>query len=151
MKRIFLLFFPVIYLVAFLGLGFAADHPGKSVVEHPGKPITADFVKKSIRDYVNSQEKAGNGIFVIRDEKLSKEWRLKLSKIHDPVRMFEKDGQTFYFTCSDFKAVDSDDVLDIDFWMVPKANKLELFDTKIHKVNGEPRYTYEGITIKEIK
>jgi hypothetical protein len=35
--------------------------------------------------------------------------------------------------------------------MVPKGDKLEVTDTKIHKVNGEARYTYEGIEIKEIK
>jgi hypothetical protein len=58
---------------------------------------------------------------------------------------------TIYFACSDFKSAGSEDVLDIDFWMVPKGNKLEVIDTKIHKVNGEPRYGYEGINIKEIK
>lgn len=130
------------------------EHPGKSVEEqkggeHPGKAITADFVKKSIRQHVKGQSK--EGVFVVRDEKLNKEWRLKLSKVHDPVRTFEKDGQTIYFACSDFKSVDSKDVLDIDFWMVPKGDRLEVIDTKIHKVNGVPRYNYEGITIKEIK
>jgi len=130
------------------------EHPGKSVeeqkgTEHPGKAITADFVKKSIQQHVKAQSK--EGVFTVRDEKLSKEWRLKLSKVHDPVRSFEKEGQTIYFACSDFKSVDSKDVLDIDFWMVPKGNKLEVIDTKIHKVNGVPRYNYEGTTIKEIK
>ena len=55
------------------------------------------------------------------------------------------------FTCVDMKSVDGNDVLDIDFWMVPKGDKLEVTDTKIHKVNGEARYNYEGINIKEIK
>jgi len=30
--------------------GKAVEHPGKAV-EHPGKTVTADFVKKSIRDH----------------------------------------------------------------------------------------------------
>lgn len=136
-------------------LVFAAEHPGtsvgdsKSTIEHPGKATTADFVKKSIRAYAKAKET--NGVFTIHDEKLNKEWRLKLATVHDPVRTFEKDGMTIYFACSDFKSVDSKDVLDIDFWMVPKGKKLEVIDTKIHKVNGEPRYGYEGINIKEIK
>ena len=130
---------------------FSVEHPGTSTVEHPGKAITADFVKKSIREHVEAQSKPPGGVFVIRDDKLNKDWRLKLAKIHDPVRMFEKDGKTVYFTCSDFDSSDSKDVLDIDFWMVAKGNKLEVVDTKIHKVNGEPRYTYEGVNIKEIK
>ena len=129
----------------------SADHPGTSTVEHPGKAITADFVKKSIEQHVKDQAKSTGGVFIIRDEKLGKDWRLNLAKVHDPVRTFEKDGMTIYFACSDFKSVENKDVLDIDFWMVPKGNKLEVIDTKIHKVNGEPRYGYEGINIKEIK
>jgi len=132
-------------------LAFSAEHPGTSTTEHPGKAITADFVKKSIEQHVKDQAKSTGGVFIIRDEKLGKDWRLKLAKVHDPVRTFEKDGKTIYFTCSDFESLDGKDVLDIDFWMVPKGNKLEVTDTKIHKVNGEPRYGYEGINIKEIK
>ena len=131
------------------------EHPGKEVektkAEHPGKPVTADFVKKSIKEHVKAQSKATGGVFVIQDDKLNKEWKLKLDKIHDPVRMFEKDGKMIYFTCSDFKSTEGKEVIDIDFWMVPKGEKLEVIDTKIHKVNGAPRYTYEGTEIKEIK
>ena len=126
------------------------EHPGTSTTEHPGRAITADFVKKSIRAYVEAKSSA-KGVFTIHDEKLNKDWYLKLAKVHDPVRTFEKDGKTIYFTCSDFESVDGKEVLDIDFWMIYKGNKLEVTDTKIHKVNGEPRYGYEGINIKEIK
>jgi hypothetical protein len=130
------------------------EHPGRSVeqpkgAEHPGKAITADSVKKSIQGHVKALLKGG--VFTIRDEKLNREWQLTLTKIHDPVRSFEKDGTTIYFACSDFTSVNSKDILDIDFWMVPKGDKLEVVETKIHKVNGEPRYTFEGIELKEIK
>jgi len=134
-------------LLLIFSVGWATEHPG----EHPGNAITASFVKKSIQDYVKDQTKTSGGVFVLRDDKLNKEWRLKLDKIHDPVRSFQKDGRDIYFACSDFKSTESGDVLDIDFWMVTKGNKLQVVDTKIHKVNGEPRYTYEGTEIKEIK
>jgi len=140
-----------------LNFAFSADHPGtsvgpsKSTIEHPGRAITANFVKKSIEQHVNAQAKSNKGMFMIQDVKLNKDWRLKLAKVHDPVRTFEKDGMTIYFACSDFNSVDSKDVLDIDFWMVSKRNKLEVIDTKIHKVNGEPRFGHEGTNIKEIK
>ncbi len=131
-------------------LGIAAEHPG-TVVEHPGKEVTAKNVKKSIQEHVTAVSKGTGGVFIIRDGKLNKEWHVKLDKIHDPVRMFEKDGKTVYFACSDFKSVEGKDLLDIDFWMVPKGDRLEVIDTKIHKVNGEPRYSYEGVKIKEVK
>ena len=43
------------------------------------------------------------------------------------------------------------DVLDIDFWMVPDGKKMKVIDTKIHKLNGKPRFAYEGIEAKPIK
>lgn len=144
-------------IAAFLAAGvcMAAEHPGLVVempkAEHPGKPVTAEFVKNSIEEHVKAQSKATGGVFVIHDDKLNKDWKLKLDKIHDPVRMFEKDGKMIYFTCSDFKSTEGTEVVDIDFWMVPKGEKLEVIDTKIHKVNGEPRYNYEGTEIKEVK
>ncbi|MFZ3208645.1 MAG: hypothetical protein WA140_07395 [Geobacteraceae bacterium] len=135
--------------------GATVEHPGKAVenhkAEHPGKPVTAAFVKKSIKSHVKAQSKAANGVFIIHDEKLGKDWNLKLEKIHDPVRRFEKEGKTIYFTCCDFKATEGKDILDVDFWMVKKGDKLEVIDTKIHKLNGAPRYSYEGTEIKEVK
>lgn len=149
-------------LVIFLSpLVFAAEHPGSGVsgsrehpgakVEQKGKAITADVVKKAIQDHVDGMSKAHGGLFMIHDDKLDKNWQLKFVKVHDPVRTFQKEGQAVYFACSDFKSADGKDLLDIDFWMVPKGDKLEVIDTKIHKVNGEQRYTYEGTQIKEIK
>jgi hypothetical protein len=135
----------------------AGEHPGEAV-EHPGeavkpagKKITADVVKKSIKENIDAQSTAQGGVFIVHDDKLNKNWRLDAYKIHDPVRSFVKGGQTIYFACVDFKSLDGPDVLDIDFWMVPRGNTLVVIDTKIHKVNGKPRYTYEGTETKEIK
>jgi hypothetical protein len=132
------------------GVSGAHEHPG-ATVEQKGKPITAGVVKKAIQDHAQAMSKAHGGVFMIRDDKLNQNWQLKFVKVHDPVRMFQKDGQTIYFACSDFKSVDGKDLLDIDFWMVPKGDNLEVIDTKLHKVNGQARYTYEGVEIKEIK
>src|SRR3990172_6244618 len=157
-KLLFSIFLATVLSLYFIPTLSAAEHPGKpvtpsepgkSVVEHPGKPISADFVKESIQRHVKAASK--EGVFSIRDEKLKKDWKLKMDKIHDPVRVFEKEGKTIYFTCVDFKSVDTKDTLDLDFWLVPKGDKLEVIDTKIHKVNGEARFGYEGTELKEIK
>jgi len=139
------------YVLLFSSVVGAAEHPGKSTIEHPGKAVSAESVKKAIQSHVDSQAKAHGGVFTINDEKTNKTWKLKLSKVHDPVRTFEKDGKTIYFACSDFNSVEGKDVLDIDFWMVPERGGFTVTETRIHKVNGEPRFTYEGISIKEIK
>ena len=166
-KLLFSLFLAAVLSLYFIPALSAAEHPGKPVeqpkgtehpgkkmeerkaIEHPGKPISADFVKESIQRHVKAASK--EGVFSIRDEKLKKDWKLKMDKIHDPVRVFEKEGKTIYFTCVDFKSVDTKDTLDLDFWLVPKGDKLEVIDTKIHKVNGEARFGYEGTELKEIK
>lgn len=131
--------------------GLAAEHGGSPMAEHPGQTVTATEVKNAIKDHVKALSEATNGIFVIKDDKLGRQWQLRLDKIHDPVRTFEKDGRTVYFACSDFRAVDGPDVLDIDFWMVDKGGKLQTIDTRIHKVNGIPRFTYEGTATKEVR
>ena len=128
----------------------AAEHPEKTS-EHPGDEVTAKSVKKGISDHITKQMKADNGVLVIPDDKLNKDWKLKFAVIHDPVRSFMREGKTIFFACIDFKSIKGDDVLDIDFWMMKKGNRFEVIDTKIHKVNGEPRYTYEGTEIKEIR
>jgi hypothetical protein len=145
----FLYFLATLSVAEHPGKPVGPSEPGKSVIEHPGKPISADFVKKSIRSHVKANSK--DGVFTIRDEKLKKDWKLKMDKIHDPVRVFEKEGKTIYFTCVDFKSVNTKDTLDLDFWLVPKGEKLEVIDTKIHKVNGEARFGYEGTELKEVK
>lgn len=126
----------------------AAEHPERTS-EHPGDEVTAKSVKKGISDHIAKQTK--DGALVIHDDKLNKDWRLKFSVIHDPVRSFMRDGKTVFFACTDFKSLDGNDLLDIDFWMVKKGKGFEVIDTKIHKVNGEPRFTYEGTEIKEIR
>ncbi len=127
----------------------AAEHPETS--EHPGDEVTAKSVKKGISDHISKQTKSGSGVLVVHDDKLKKDWKLKFVVIHDPVRSFMKEGKTIFFACTDFKSTESADLLDLDFWMVKKGNTFEVIDTKIHKVNGEPRYTYEGTEIKEIR
>ena len=152
MKKSLFLAVPAILAWSFFNseMAVAAEHPGKAV-EHPGKAISADFVKKSIQTHVKTEEKANGGFFLMSDPESNKSWKLMLATIHDPVRQFEKEGQTIYFACSDFKSVDSEDLLDIDFWMVQDGNELKVIDTKIHKLNGKPRFAYEGIEVKPLK
>jgi hypothetical protein len=126
------------------------EYPGEAI-EHPGEEISADFVKKIVKENINVQSMAQGGVIIIHDDKLNKNWRLKTSRIHDTVYSFEKDGRTIYVASVNFKSLDSPDVLDIDFWFVRKDDNLLLIDTRIHKVNGIPRYTYEGTKLKEIK
>jgi hypothetical protein len=116
-----------------------------------GAIVTAEWVKKAIREHVDAESKKGAGVFALEDPVLTKSWKLTLEKIHDPVRTFEKNGQNFYFACSDFRSLDGGEILDVDFWLILQLNRLQVAETRIHKVDGRERYTYDGVRTTEIR
>lgn len=83
--------------------------------------------------------------YVIHDDKLNKDWQLKLIKVHkDRIVSLDAEGKRL-FACSDFKSVKKGDPgkVDLDFYAVKNPDgSLTIDKTLIHKVNGEPRYTY---------
>jgi hypothetical protein len=128
----------------------AAEYPGE-VLQHPGKEISADFVKKTLKENIDVQSMSQGGVFIIHDDKLNRNWRLNLPRINEPVWSFQKDGRTIYIASAKFKSLDSPDVIDVDFWLAYRDNIFQVIDQRIHKVNGKERYTYEGTGLKEIK
>lgn len=129
--------------------GEGAEHPGKAA-EHPGKKATAAQIIKAIKDHINEVTKANNGIFPVSDAKESKSLRLKLIKVHeDKVSYIKKDDA--YFACTDFVTEDGKTKYDVDFWMKKtKKGALEVYQTKVHKKDGKPRFTYKEDEIVDI-
>jgi hypothetical protein len=128
--------------------GVPSEHPGVKF-ESTGPTITADGVKAAIRGHVRAQSEGG--VYLVKDALLGKTWRLTLDTVHDPVRTFEDDGRRIYFACAEFRSVGEDDVLDIDIWLFAGWDELEVTETKIHKVNGEARFGYDGLRTVEIE
>lgn len=96
------------------------------------------------------------GVFQIRDEKASKDLKLKFVKIHDPVRKLEGKG---YFACTDFHVANKKNkVYDLDFWLNKKDGKLKVTKEKIHKHPSkkegewvkEARYTFKNDKIVKL-
>jgi hypothetical protein len=99
--------------------------------------IRKEYVN-AVREYVKAKEP-----FVIHDDKLNKDWDLKLIRVHKD-RIVSLGGNKF-FACSDFKSVKKGgkDRLDLDFFATKNPDgtwKVE--KVLIHKVNGKPRYTW---------
>ena len=83
--------------------------------------------------HIEKIQKDGKGVFKLVDkDKNNQELTLKFVKIHDPVRKIDGKG---YFACTDFQVVggDSDQLLDLDFWLNPQGDKLIVTETKVHK------------------
>jgi len=127
----------------------AKEHP-----EHPpGKPAQAPEGSKAWMNQIRKEydakvcevgkAKSKTDWYTIHDDKLNKDWNLRVAKVHKD-RIVQL-GPNKFFACSDFKSVKrgEKDKLDLDFiatknpdgsWTIDKA--------LIHKVNGKPRYTW---------
>lgn len=122
------------------------EHPGKThAEEHPGKKemLSASEIIKGIKDHIDNMTKSHGGYYPLRDDKDNKDLRLKFVKIHeDKVSYIKKDKA--YFACTDFVTEDGKTAYDVDFWMKKDFyGKLKVYKTKIHKKDGEPRFTYK--------
>ena len=99
---------------------------------------SAEQIRQTIRDYI-AQIEEDEGAFTIEDETTGKTRTLTLERVHDRV------GKTgdLYYSCTDMRDKDSGEALDLDYDVESYDGELEVVDTRIHKVNGQPRYTYD--------
>lgn len=134
------------FAVLFLSVGFsyAGEHGGK---EHGGKEHgaagtiepSADDIRGAIKKYADDQS-LKTGAFEVSDPQTGKLRRLKLLKVHERV------GKTggYFYSCADFKDMDSGQTLDLDLDVQSAGGKLDVKDVRIHKVDGKERYTYDA-------
>jgi hypothetical protein len=136
MKRKLTIAFAVLSLLA---LNVAAqEHP-----EHPNsstkaKEFSVTDVEKKIKEDI--AEKSKDGVFKVKDPELHKTWDLKLDHVHTE-RLSKLNADT-YFACVDMKDPNGK-VIDVDFFLKSKGDKLEMTDTTIHKIEGKPRYNWK--------
>lgn len=126
--------------------GEAAEHPGAEhpQAEHPGAKagLSAEDIIKGIKDHIASVTEANNGYFPITDTKEGRGLKLKLIRVHeDKVSYIKKEDA--YFACTDFVTLDGKTKYDLDFWMKEEGGELKVYQTKIHKKDGNPRFTYQ--------
>ncbi len=99
---------------------------------------SAEQIRQAIRDYI-SQVEQEEGAFSVDDEVTGKIRTLTLDRVHERV------GKTgdLYYSCTDMKDSETGEMLDLDFDVEAKDDQLNVVDVRIHKVNGQPRYTYD--------
>ncbi len=125
------------------------EHP-----EHPpGKPASAPegskaWMRQIRKEYDAKVCEIGKGksmteSYSIHDDKLNKDWDLRVVKVHKD-RIVQL-GPNKFFACSDFKSVKpgEKDKLDLDFFATKNTDGSWSIDRAlIHKVNGKPRYNW---------
>lgn len=125
--------------------GKPQEHPQGH--EHPlgskawTKQMSREFTK-AVEDYVGQKSAAAGGAFKVHDDKLGKDWALKLVGVHK--KRVAHLGDQHFFACADFKSVEkgSKDKVDLDFYAAKTGAEWKIDKVLIHKVNGQPRYTY---------
>ncbi|MBI4376410.1 MAG: hypothetical protein HY549_08170 [Elusimicrobia bacterium] len=115
------------------------EHPKH---EHPeGSKGWKRAVKKDYTRAVKEHIKNNGGSLKIRDEVLKKDWELSLKRIHKDKIVHL--GDNHFFACADFDSTGSKDKVDLDFYALKQPSGIWVIEkVLIHKVNGQPRYTY---------
>src|SRR6056297_2129174 len=99
---------------------------------------TVDDVETGIRSYIKTQTDKGDGFFAIEDDSL--ELNLRLVRVHTEYLSVLSPGR--YFACVDL-ADTTGDVYDVDFFLSGKPGDMDVTETKVHKLNGKPFYTWK--------
>ena len=110
--------------------GFAATSTVPNVV-------TAD-IEAGIQHYIEEQMRLGGGYFTLPFKE--KELRLKLVRVH--TEYLANLGPRYHFACVDVADIEGD-LYDVDFFLKGDPGSMTVTETTVHKINGQPFYTWE--------
>jgi len=99
---------------------------------------SAKQIRQTIKSYVRGVAKK-QGAFSIDDPMTGTTRQLEFVRVHERV------GKTgsLYYSCTDMRDTQTGELLDLDFDVEATGEQLEVVDQRIHKVNGQARYTYD--------
>lgn len=102
--------------------------------------VTAESLAKFTESYI--KEKSEDGVFGLYDRVTKKKLALTLDKVHDAKLRRTKPNE--HLVCADLKDPEGK-VYDVDFFVkqAGKALKIDKRSVKIHKINGEERYSWK--------
>ena len=125
---------------------YAEEHGGKehagTTQEHGGQAVnvepSAEQIRQAIQGHIGVVEQE-DGAFTIEDDVTGTTRTLTLVRVHERVG---KTGELHY-SCTDMRDTQTGELLDLDFDVEATGEQLEVVDQRIHKVNGQARYTYD--------
>ena len=99
--------------------------------------VTAD-IQAGIERYIEEQTRLGDGFFKLQYNE--KELRLKLVRVH--TEYLANLGPHYHFACVDVADIEGD-LYDVDFFLAGDPGSMTVTETTVHKINGQPFYTWE--------
>ena len=102
--------------------------------------VTAESLAKFTESYI--KEKSKDGVFSLYDRVTKTKLALTLDKVHDAKLRKTKPNE--HLICADLKGNDGK-VYEVDFFVkqVGKALKIDKRSVKVHKIDGEERYSWK--------
>ena len=98
------------------------------------------YYSRTVADYVKDQIKKA-GAFIVHDDVMSKDWRLRMLKVHTE-RIWDQ-GNGHFFACADLREMSGPKTkLDLDFFVRRQGGQWIMDKVVVHKVSGQARYTY---------
>ena len=106
--------------------------------ERPPMPSQEEMIRQVIQLQVQRNAQQDGGLRV-EDPVTGTTRTLELVRVHDRV------GKTgsLYYACTDMRDTASGESLDLDFDVEVDGPRMRVVETRIHKVNGQARYTYD--------
>ena len=128
-----------IFFLIFLALGTFSITQTTGLAETSTVPnvVTAD-IQAGIERYIEEQTRIGGGFFNLQYNK--KELRLKLVRVH--TEYLANLGPRYHFACVDVADIEGD-LYDVDFFLAGDPGSMTVTETTVHKINGQPFYTWE--------
>jgi transglutaminase-like putative cysteine protease len=120
--------------------GAVASPPATTPAGEPAPTphvVTAD-IQAGIEQHIAGQTRAGGGYFKLAFDK--KQLQLKLVRVH--TEYLANLGPRRHFACVDLVGADGE-VYDVDFFLAGDPGAMRVTETTVHKINGQPLYTWE--------
>jgi transglutaminase-like putative cysteine protease len=115
------------------GTAQTTEQPALEPVPHV---VTAD-IQAGIEKHIEDQTRLGGGYFALPFE--DRQLRLKLVRVH--TEYLANLGPRRHFACVDLASTEGD-VFDVDFFLAGDPGAMNVTETTIHKINGQPFYVW---------
>jgi transglutaminase-like putative cysteine protease len=129
----------VVACLVFAGCGQQEGQDAPSASAPPvANSVPTAGIQAGIERHIEAQVRRGGGYFQLPFG--NQELRLKLVRVH--TEYLSKLGPGRYFACVDLADI-SGDVYDVDFFLAGDPAAMQVTETTVHKLNGQPFYAWE--------
>ncbi len=127
----------LVWLGVTAGAG-ASSRPSSEAIGAPTPHVVTADIQAGIEKHIAEQTRLGDGYFKLPFQK--QELLLKLVRVH--LEYLANLAPRRHFACVDLVSTNGD-IYDVDFFLAGDPGAMTVTETTVHKLNGQPFYTWE--------